>query len=393
MSDMLINAHDARLSILGYQPEVKRIYWSALPNKLPTYGQTLDLSGCEIKAIYADGSEAVVTDFCTFSPDTGYPVPDENTLTVTATYTARSGKVCEADEVLPICDLDHIKIIVPHSVPENIRERQIAWEGEAPTMSKIAQAFGFGDVYVAAYWSQGGEIVGVTKLDTDSVLNSDRPNSQADFGYYPAYRIWDGQEYSPYLMGDTLVACVRENHQSRTFDRYYDPINHESVTYPHAYRLQASYELYGRTFTDTAYLSADVLLGFESSALPDSYSGTETFTISSRDPNIWQLVFSESGLLPLSSYYAYLDSDYLRRGPYGFTPSPYTYIQSVPYPTFGTGWGYEMELTLTDGASGWVSIEPYNEQEAPQEAPLIMPAVKYSYSCDGGQITWTFTHP
>ena len=392
MSDMLINAHDARLSILGYQPEVKRIYWSALPNKLPTYGQTLDLSGCEIKAIYADGSEAVVTQYCTFSPDTGYTVPNAKTLTVTATYTARSGKAYEADEVLPICDLDHIKIIVPHSVPENIRERQIAWEGEEPTMSEIARIFGFGDVYVAAYWSQGGEIVRITRLDTDSVLSSDWYNDRHFFGYYPPYRSWNGMEFSPYLMGATLCACAIQR-SSVTFDRYYSIDEHESVTYSYGYRLQASYELYGRTFTDTAYLSADVLLGFESSNLPDSYSGTETVTISTRDPNTWQLVFSESGLLPLSTYYAYLDSDYLRRGPWGFTPSPYTYVQSVPYPWFGEGRGYEFSITLTDGASGWVGFLPYNEEENPTNIPLFFSNCKASFSCNDGLVAWTFTHP
>lgn len=46
-----IKARDARLSILGYQPEVKSIYWSHLPTNLPSYGQPLDLTGSEITAV------------------------------------------------------------------------------------------------------------------------------------------------------------------------------------------------------------------------------------------------------------------------------------------------------------------------------------------------------
>lgn len=372
MSDMLINAHDARLSILGYQPEVKRIYWSALPNKLPTYGQTLDLSGCEIKAIYADGSEAVVTDYCTFSPDTGYTVPNAKTLTVTATYTARSGKAYEADEVLPICSLDHIKIIIPRSVPENIKERCLQYHGDsAPTISEYAQAFGFSGVYVAAYWSQGGEIVRITRLNTDDALSS-----SCCF-------------YGPNLYTPCIELRVTTTN-SATFDRYYAPTDHESVTYSHAFSLSASYTLYGQTYTDTAYLSADICTCYEMTNPPTSYSGTETVRIDGRDPSQWKLIYSETGDQPLSLLYPYLGEDVAAGGPAGpilFIPPGQSYIQRVPDPRFSSRYCFALDVTLTNNASGIF----FKDRDYIPQTHTTNPQVKVEFSCSGGAVSWTFT--
>ena len=357
MSDMRINALDARLSIIGYQPEVKRIYWSALPNTLPTFGQTLDLTGCEIKAIYADGSEAVVTDFCTFSPDTGYLVPNEQTLTVTATYTARSGKVCEADEVLPICALDHIKIIIPRTVTENIKEQAATCGSSTPTTRQYAQAFGFADVYVAAYWRQGADIVRVTKLDIDSVLSS------GNFGHGANYA-WGGG-----LLGYSMD--IRSPSSNITFNRFYTPEESESVTYSYAFKLDASYTLSGHTFTDTAYLSSDKWVISEMISPPTTYTGVETFRIQSNDPNQWQLIYSETGVQPLSTIFNYLNDS----GPDLYIPTGQSYVQAVH--STGTNRANIIDATLEDGAEG----------ELRQN---FIPRFKVKFSCSAGVVTWTY---
>lgn len=370
MSQITIDARDARLAVLGYQPEIKRIYWSALPSTLPTYGETLDLSGCEITAIYADGSESVVTPYCTFSPDTGYTVPNANTLTVTATYTARSGKVCEADETLPICALDHIKIIIPRSVPDDIKEQCQQYHGNTPTMSDYARAFGFSDVYVAAYWSQGGEIVRITRLDTDSVLSSSCCS-------------YDANEYIP------TVSFIVANTYSAIFDRYYTPTEYRHVLCSHAFKLQASYTLNGQTYTDAAYLSADICIGYELRNPPLAYSGTQTVTLDSRDTSQWKLIYSETGDQPLELMSPYLGEEYQSTacGPHFFiTPYPQTYVERIADDVFQVAPScLALTITLEDGAEG-----TFNKPQ--QVEPIsISDKVDIKFKCDNGAVTWTYT--
>ena len=371
MSQITIDARDARLAVLGYQPEIKRIYWSALPSTLPTYGETLDLSGCEITAIYADGSESVVTPYCTFSPDTGYTVPDANTLTVTATYTARSGKVCEADETLSICALDHIKIIIPRSVPDDIKERCLQYHGDStPTMSDYARAFGFSDVYVAAYWSQGGEIVRITRLDTDSVLSSSCCFCN--------------------LYGLSCIEFRVTTTNSAIFDRYYTPTEYRRVLCSNAFKLEASYTLNGQTYTDTAYLSADICIGYEMTNPPTSYSGTETVRIDGRDPNQWKLIYRKTGEQPLSLLYPYLGEDVVVGGPEGvilFIPTGELYIQRVPDPRLSSQYCLALDVTLEDDASGTF----YKQKDTYPQMHTTNPQVKVEFSCSGGAVSWTFT--
>ena len=357
MSQITIEARDARLAILGYQPEVSRIYWSAIPDQLPVYGQTLDLSGCEIKAIYADGSEAVVTDYCSFSPDTGEAVPNANTLTVTATYTARSGKVCEADETLPIVALDHIKIIIPRTVTENIKEQATTCGSSIPTPRQYAQAFGFAEVYVAAYWRQGADIVRVTKLDTDSVLSS------GNFGHGATYA-WGGG-----LLGYSMD--IMSPSSNITFTRFYTPEESESVTYSYAFKLDASYSLSGQTFTDTAYLSSDKWVISEMISPPTTYTGAETFRIISNDPNQWQLIYSETGAQPLSTIFKYLDD----AGPDLYIPTGQSYVQAVH--STGTNRANIIDATLEDGAEG-------------ELRQIFIPRFKAKFSCNAGVVTWTY---
>ena len=359
-----INAKDGRLSIIGYQPEVKRIYWSALPNTLPTFGQTLDLTGCEIKAIYADGSEAVVTDFCTFSPDTGYLVPNEQTLTVTATYTARSGKVCEADEVLPICTIDHIKIIIPHSVPENIKDRQFKWSSGTPTFSDYAEAFGFKDVYVAAYWVRNSELVQVTRLNNDEVLGG-------NFWYYAG-----DEGVGPMIQSRSYF------YNGATYERFYTPLDSEEVEYQYAHKLTATFTYSGETYTDKAYLTADGFIGFTLLDAPSSYTGTEYLTLSARSSTDWNLIYSESGEQPMSLFYPYIDDlEYYDRGTrISIHVSSHTYVEVVDR-IYGDQ-GYGVKATLTDNAT----------DKFVMGTSATYPQTTVTFDCSAGTVDWTYQH-
>jgi len=96
-----VNSGDARLSVFGYQPEIDHIYWKKGPRIhtfLHGFHDYLDLSDIEIMAVYADGSEADVTEWCTFDPPEGTEIPDAVTLPVTAFYTAKSGTTVSADD-------------------------------------------------------------------------------------------------------------------------------------------------------------------------------------------------------------------------------------------------------------------------------------------------------
>lgn len=369
MSNLLIDIADARLSIMGYQPEVKRIYWSALPGKLPTFGETLDLTGCEIKAIYADGSEAVVTDYCTFSPDTGYTVPNERTLTVTATYTARSGKVCEADEVLPICTLDHIKIIIPHSVPENIKVKHIKWSfDEPPTPHEYAEQFGFDDIYVAAYWMRDGELVQVTRLSLDEALFVNDVMHNSSFLYY-----YSG-EYVAEMSSSALFF------DSQTYTRFYTPFDSEEIEYRYAIRLVAKITYSGQTYTDKAYLTADAPVAIEMKDPQMSYTGTEYFTLDGRDSSDWKLIYSESGEQPMEFYYPYInDHDPLvglNQGPtMSVAPGSKIYTEKIDTIFQDQCWG--VKVRLTDNASDKFSVGQHD----------LLTIIEFN--CSAGAVSWT----
>lgn len=365
MSQITINANNARLSVLGYQPEVSRIYWSALPEQLPTYGDPLDLSGCEITAVYADGSEAVVTPYCTFYPAAGTAVPNEDTLTVTATYTARSGKVCEADEVLPIVTLDHIRIIIPRTTAELIKEQRREWNGGAPSITDYAQAFGFGGVYVAAYWSRGGDIVRVTKLDTDTVLSS--PNVSFFYG-------------SAFMPGPEIKLWRKNSGGGATFERYYTPTEHEEVTYSQVFELAASYTFKGQTYTDTGYLSADYYVRAELNNPPLEYTGTETLTLSVDNDEDLALIYTQAGKQPLSTLYTYLGNNGER---------PWLWVNSAnvvgidPPPGGGRTTFQTIAITLTNNASGWTRfLDP--ELGSAQNTRI-------NFSCNNGAVSWTYS--
>ena len=378
MSQITISENDARLSVIGYQPEVSRIYWSALPTALPVYGQTLDLSGAEITAVYADGSETVVTDYCTFTPDTGEAVPNADTLTITATYTARSGKACQADTTLPIVTLDHIKIIVPRTVPDYIKEQGAAG-GENPTFTDYANAFGFGSVYVAAYWSRGGEIVRVTKLDTDSVLSS--PNVY-----------WGDWSHIASLVdpmpGPDLFLARYSGGSSASYDRYYTPTEHEEVSYSQVFTLNASYEFAGDTYTDTAYLSADYLVGERLADPPLEYTDSETLTLRIQDPDDIALEYTHSGQQPLSAMYPYLSAtkDYIYPGwliayPYGSVepagPSAHGALNASCWSAL---------LTFTNNASGWLRFIDHRLSGS----GLYRPNTIIKFTCSDGAISWEY---
>ena len=335
MSQITIDARDARLAILGYQPEVTRIYWSALPEKLPTYGQTLDLSGCEITAIYVDGSEAVVTPYCTFSPDTGATVPNAKTMTITATYTARSGKVCEADETLPVCVPSYIKIIVPDTVGI-IRERAIIKARSEPLgWSVYSPFFGFEDVYACLYWTRDSEVVAITRVPATFSTSS---------GFYA---FGDGVTYQGVGLGHDLTA--------QTYERYFTPTRAEEVTADYACQIKATYSIYGLTFNASAYLESDIIDGVRLHGVPTTYSGTASVTIT-KDSNL--LLLYMSGVAESCSY---------TDQPAGFYVPPY-------YNSFN--------ISLGDGFSGSVpiAVETHNPSR------LLTSA---SYNCHDGVVEWS----
>lgn len=327
MSQITIDARDARLAVLGYQPEVKRIYWSALPEKLPTYGQTLDLTGCEITAIYADGSEAVVTPYCTFSPDTGATVPNANTLTVTATYTARSGKVCEADETLPICIPAYIKVIVPETVP-------VVYEGayaQSRSWAKTVSFFGIGDVYACLYWTRGGEVVAISKVPaTFSELT----------GFY----------------GGGGVFGVAHNLSSATYTRYYTPTRTEEETVDYYVQIKATYTIYGVTLEDIGTLEADIVKGIRLRGVPTVYSGIEPVTLT-KSENI--RIEYMSGVIKTCA-------EATERGT-GFKDS---------------FWGPDTyNITIGDAHSGSVPLTMTSFPTSPENSS--------SFDCADGVVTWT----
>lgn len=282
MSDMLINAHDARLSIIGYQPEAVKIYWSALPSRLPVYGETLDLSGCEIKAVYADGSEAVVTEYCTFTPTTGLLIPDENSLTVTATYTARSGKALQADEVLPIVEAAYIRIILPRSTPTPKERIGIKYEGD-DAREALLEAMGV-HPEVWLFWTQGGELAKATKLDVKA-LPSLIPEA-----------VW--------VDTDGVDNYVGVNHRrlgkNVTTTRYYSPTDTEELTVATGLRLSAQYTIYGNTLTASAYLELDGVSSFAVYNPPTTYDHTYALGLSMNDVR----VIYESGDIETADYFA-----------------------------------------------------------------------------------------
>lgn len=338
MSQITIDARDARLAILGYQPEVTRIYWSALPEKLPTYGQTLDLSGCEITAIYVDGSEAVVTRYCTFSPDTGATVPNAKTMTVTATYTARSGKVCEADETLPICVPSYIKIIVPDTVGI-IKERAIVKPIADPLgWDAYSAFFGFDDVYACLYWTRDSEVVAITK-----VLATFNASTGFSFG------------------ASATVHSVTLGHDlsAQTYERYFTPTRVEEETADYACQITATYTLYGLTFNASAYIMADIIDGMRLYRVPTTYSSDETVALTVI--NNVRILYKSGDVEPCS--FTQKDA--------GFYNDNY----SPPY--------YDTHnILIGNNRSGSVPIAV--ETHSPSQLK-----VDATFNCEDGEITWT----
>lgn len=169
-----VKSGDARLSVFGYQPEIDHIYWKKGPrihHYMPGHPDYLDLSDIEIMAVYADGTETDVTEWCTFDPPAGTPIPEASTLPVTAIYTAKSGSVVRADDEVSgggnevVCQAVYnvriaratasgLRIIIPNSVGK-LRCRSF-WEAKydpdaeqvVPTGVDIIEALGLGDVYM-----------------------------------------------------------------------------------------------------------------------------------------------------------------------------------------------------------------------------------------------------
>jgi hypothetical protein len=160
-----INSGDARLSVFGYQPEIDHIYWKKAP-RIHTYlsGMTdyLDLSDVEIRAVYADGTESDVTQFCTFDPPAGTTIPDAPTIPVTATYESKNEVLCQAVCNVYIARCTGIRIIIPDS--SNLLRCRTFWvrkyDPEAGkivnTGIDIVDALGLGDVYLVADMSANG---------------------------------------------------------------------------------------------------------------------------------------------------------------------------------------------------------------------------------------------
>lgn len=338
MSQITIDARDARLAILGYQPEVTRIYWSALPEKLPTYGQTLDLSGCEITAIYVDGSEAVVTPYCTFSPDTGVTVPNAKTMTVTATYTARSGKVCEADETLPICVPSYLRIIVPHTV-DVIKERSIVRPTSEPmNWGVYSKFFGFEDVYACLYWERDSQVVAITKVPATFDKGSGM-RGIVTAGYHGI--------------------GIEHGISSQTYDRYFTPTLIEEVYADYAFQINANYSLYGMTFSASAYLAADIVDSMKVTKVPTSYTEDKTVTLTNQS-NV--RIFYKSGDAELCSFTE------LGAGFYNsFDSPPYSNSKSI---------------TIGEGRSGSFKI-------AFETLPSGRVTTSVSFDCQDGAVTWS----
>ena len=364
MSKISIRAQDARLSVLGYQPEAVKIYWSALPTHLPVYGETLDLNGAEIKAVYADGSEAVVTEYCTFYPNTGRVIPNESSITVTATYTARSGKALQADEILPIVVADYIRIILPRDTPvpkERIGIRY--YEGDA--RDALLEAMGV-HPEVWLFWTQGGEVVKATKLDVKA---------------RPLY-FWEDRDGLKRYVG---VAHRRLVHSVNT-TRYYSPTETEERTVATGLVLAASYTIYGNTLTTSTPLEIDGFSSFAVHNPPISYEHPYTAELTMGSVR----VIYESGDIETADYYAAFPyHTYIQVGD---TP-----INSLAFGFYGpSSWIDLVELgeivptkSVNIGGSGSLRIVLAEDRIIINDDYVHYEDAEVTYSSSDGTVTWT----
>lgn len=380
MSKMTINAQDGRLTVMGYQPEVIRIYWSAWPTNMPVQGERFYYDGCEITAVYADGSEAVVTNYCTFSPASGSMVTEDTSVTVTATYTAKSGTAFQAEESMPITSLDHIKIILPHSYGV-MKAKKIATSSYIiPNPSDFANIFGLSDIYIAAYWKKDDRIVRIT----------DVPLSHADAGLSPGFSSFYGssRETGPYVSSGVSDTDI-------TFDRYTDYSEFSSVNYDYATALLARY----KGCTDTAYFEADPFERYDSSSLPSSYSSGGRLIVYANDTNFLKLKYMKSGLQPLSLKYPYLNGGRPLDKP-AFVAGDYASVDEndglgncVGFRYRNRTLGHKVTCIFANGKSGWFAIGRLTYISSGNRGYAFdETTTKFSYECNEGQITWTITN-
>lgn len=364
MSKISIRAQDARLSVLGYQPEAVKIYWSALPTHLPVYGETLDLTGAEIKAVYADGSEAVVTEYCTFYPNTGRVIPNESSITVTATYTARSGKALQADEILPIVVPAYIRIIIPRDTPlakERIGIRY--YEGDA--RDALLESMGV-HPEVWLFWTQGGEVVKATKLDVKA-----RP-----------YYFWQDRDGLKRYVGVFHRGLVR----NVTTTRYYSPTETEERTVATGMILAAEYTIYGNTLTTSTPLEIDGFSSFAVHNPPISYEQPYTAELTMDSVR----VIYESGDIETADYYA------------AFPYHTYIEVGDTPYNSLAFGfygpnnWIDLVELgeivptkSVNIGGSGSLRIVLAEDRILINDDYVHYEDAEVTYSSSDGTVTWT----
>lgn len=185
-----VNSGDARLSVFGYQPEIDHIYWAKGPrihHYMPGHPDYLDLSDIEIRAVYADGTEADVTEWCTFDPPAGTPIPDNSTLPVTAFYTAKIGTTVSADDGVTCAATYNVRIaratasglriIIPNSVGK-VRAKSF-WEAKydpgseevVPTHVDIVEALGMGDVYAMMDLTVDNTVVESIRLSRSDLID------------------------------------------------------------------------------------------------------------------------------------------------------------------------------------------------------------------------------
>lgn len=337
-----INARDARLSILGYQPEVKSIYWSHLPTNLPTYGQPLDLTGSEITAVYVNGEEAVVTEYCTFSPDQGAVVPNEPTMTVTAVYTARSGKIVKADALLPIANPSFIRVVVPLEVRPTKPWSFFTRLAGVDTGIDWLEAWGWSEIKTYLFWTRLDEVVKIQEVEPVYT----RPR---DYFYV------GGIGYDP----PNTIAIGILDAEDATYNQYYTPTQFREVTNGRAIKIHAEYEIYGITLVDEPYLEIDEVDRIELIDAPTSCPEDSTTTYTLTGANT-RTVFKGGDRI---------DNWHL----------PY----QNNYPRYQPGAGYYDALDITIG------------RDYDSTFSLIFPSPgtpvinDYSYSCSNGRVTWS----
>lgn len=341
---LTIKARDARLSILGYQPEVKSIYWSHLPTNLPTYGQNLDLTGSEITAVYVNGEEAVVTPYCTFLPADGAEVPNEPTMTVTATYTARSGKIVKADALLPIAIPSFLRIVVPLDVQPAKESGFYEEESNVQTNIYWKNWYGWQDVKTYLFWTRLDEVVRITEVEPTYSLESG--------AYY--------EVFSAAWSGFGLRHVINEV----TYDSYHTPTSYHEVTC-NAVKIIADYTIYGVDLQGETYLEVDYIDHLELYDEPKTCP-TDVQTSFTLDLMNIKTVF--------------LSNDYIIgwKRPHQFD-----------YPWYDTrdigSTGDTETITIGRQSSGYATLL----QPTADASGVTSRKWKYDYACADGRVTWT----